>query len=410
MTKQDINHIKIDDFDYELPEERIAKYPSPERDKCKLLIRDKSGRMATRSFAEIIDYLDENNILVYNNTKVINARLHFRKGLDAKGAQIEIFCLEPASPIDYEQNFASRGICSWKCFVGNSKRWKDDILVKKIKLQNNSEINLAAKRLLKEGSSSVVEFSWDDPNITFSEIISAIGELPIPPYLNRSTENSDLNDYQTVYSHIEGSVAAPTAGLHFTDNLLQKISEKGIERKELTLHVGAGTFLPVKSDYISEHEMHSEFISVEKELIKELAETDKKVVAVGTTSVRTLESLYHIGCMIAADEWNGSVEQWYPYSENHPNITTRESLLAIVKYLEEKGIDKLIASTKIIIIPGYKFRIVKGMVTNFHQPRSTLLLLVSAFINGQWRNIYDYALAHEYKFLSYGDSSLLLTY
>ena len=344
-------------------------------------------------------------MLIYNNTRVINARLRFRKS--EGGALIEIFCLEPVAPSDYAVNFAKTDECSWLCFVGNSKRWKQGDLSDVITI-DGVDITLYATRINKEGNASIVRFSWDNSAYTFAQIIAAAGEIPIPPYLNRSTEDSDSEDYQTVYSHIDGSVAAPTAGLHFTPEVLEEVSKRGIPRRELTLHVGAGTFQPVKSDSIGEHEMHSEFIAVPKTLIEELASTSRRVFAVGTTSVRTLESLYHIGCLISQNEWSGELPQWYPYSENHPRLSVADSLNAIVRYLDESGSETLIASTRVIIAPGYKYEIVKGIITNFHQPQSTLLLLVSAFVGGDWQAMYDFALAHDFRFLSYGDASLLM--
>lgn len=403
-----VKTIEIDAFDYPLPDERIARHPLALRDSCRLLVRDPDGSLSDHRFSEISDLLPADSMLVYNNTRVINARLRFRKGETGEGSLIEIFCLEPESPRDYAVNFASTGRCSWTCFVGNSKRWKSGEL--KINLEIDGEtVVLSALRLQKNGNASIVEFSWDNPSMTFARIISAAGEIPIPPYLNRSTEDSDTTDYQTVYSHIDGSVAAPTAGLHFTDNVLEAISRRGIPRRELTLHVGAGTFQPVKSDTIGDHEMHSEFIAVERALIEELAATQRRVIAVGTTSVRTLESLYHIGCLIAENRWNGEVPQWYPYAENHPDLPAAEAFSAIARYLDENNMSTLIGSTRIIIAPGYRYRVVRGMVTNFHQPRSTLLLLVSAFLDGDWRRAYDHALADpSYRFLSYGDAMLLL--
>ena len=291
--------------------------------------------------------------------------------------------------------------------MGNSKRWKQGNLTAPIDI-DGTEVILHATRVNKEGNASVVRFSWDNDAYTFAQIIAAAGEIPIPPYLNRSTEECDSKDYQTVYSHIDGSVAAPTAGLHFTPKVLEEVSSRGIPRRELTLHVGAGTFQPVKSDSIGEHEMHSEFIAVPKSLIEELATTSRRVFAVGTTSVRTLESLYHIGCLIAQSEWSGELPQWYPYSENHPHLPVSEALNAIVEYLTQSGSDTLIASTRVIIAPGYKYEIVKGIITNFHQPQSTLLLLVSAFVGGEWKPMYDFALANDFRFLSYGDASLLM--
>lgn len=399
--------IHIDDYDYPLPDSRIASHPLAERDSCRLLVRGADGKISDCVFADIAGLLPADAMLVYNNTRVINARLRFRKGEQGDGALIEIFCLEPHSPRDYEQNFASSGPCSWTCFVGNSKRWKDGEL-KRVLFVGGRDVTLSARRIGRDGAASVVEFFWDNPALTFSQIISAAGEIPIPPYLNRATEPSDSSDYQTVYSHIDGSVAAPTAGLHFTSRVLDAIDARGIPRRELTLHVGAGTFQPVKSDTIGEHPMHSEFIAVSRSLISELAETKRRVVAVGTTSVRTLESLYYIGCLMAQGKWTGEVPQWYPYSPEHPALAPAEALQAVLRNLDETASDTLIASTRIIIAPGYTYRIVRGMVTNFHQPRSTLLLLVSAFVNGQWRAMYDHALQGDYRFLSYGDASLLL--
>lgn len=403
-----VKDLRIDDFDYELPEERIARYPLADRDNCKLLVRQADGTLSQHVFTELPSLLPSDSILVYNNTRVINARLRFRK---ASGAIIEVFCLEPAEPRDYAVSFAQTSSCSWTCFVGNSKRWKEGKLSMQL-MTGTKTLTFTAERLSKDGNSSVVAFSWDNPEVTFSEIISAVGEIPIPPYLNRHTEASDSTDYQTVYSHIDGSVAAPTAGLHFTGRVLEEISRKGIPRRELTLHVGAGTFQPVKSDEIGDHQMHSEFIAVPKTLIKELADTDRRVIAVGTTSVRTLESLYHAGKLIANGNWDGEVPQWAPYAdtteEYSADISVSDALNAIAAYLDNRGEDTFIASTRIIIAPGYRYRIVKGMVTNFHQPRSTLLLLVSAFTGGDWRPIYDYALANSFRFLSYGDACLLL--
>ena len=400
MNPQDID---INDYNYPLPEERIAKHPLAVRDSCKLLVRHPDGSVADTTFSELPGLLPADSLLIYNNTKVINARLRFRK---TSGALIEIFCLEPARPEDYEQNFASTGSCSWHCLVGNSKRWKEGELAGAVEIAGKATLKLRAIRTERTDTASVIRFDWDDDSVTFSEIIAAAGEIPIPPYLNRSTEASDATDYQTVYSRIEGSVAAPTAGLHFNDKVLAAIDRRGIGRREVTLHVGAGTFRPVKTEHIGDHEMHSEFIAVDIELIKELAREEKPVIAVGTTSVRTLESLYHIGCMTASGEWDGELPQWYPYSATHPSLTVKEALGSLAEYLSSRGRKTLTATTRIIIAPGYKYRIVSGMVTNFHQPQSTLLLLVSAFIGPQWRDIYDHALAENYRFLSYGDACL----
>lgn len=400
----DIKSIEIADFNYELPDERIAKHPLAERDQCRLLVRRSNGSMEDRRFDEVASLLPPKAVLVYNNTRVINARLRFRK---ASGATIEIFCLEPVSPHDYVQSFASNQSCSWACFVGNSKRWKEGLLEMPLVIGGH-ELTLSAERLSKSDSGSVVLFSWNSPDVTFSQIIESAGEIPIPPYLNRSTEDTDSEDYQTVFSRIEGSVAAPTAGLHFTPKVLADVDALGLTRMEVTLHVGAGTFQPVKSATIGQHPMHSEFIAVSRGVIARLVELEAPVVAVGTTSVRTLESLYHLGCMVAEGKELSEVEQWYPYSESHPNLTKAEALGRLVEYLDEKGLATLVASTRIIIAPSYQFHVVEGMITNFHQPQSTLLLLVSAFTGGDWRRMYDHALSKGYRFLSYGDAQLLL--
>lgn len=399
--------IRIADYDYPLPDELIAKHPLAERDRCRLLVRRHDGTIEEHAFSELPELLPPDAMLVYNNTRVINARLHFRKGDDGTGALIEVFCLEPACPADYALNFASESGCSWTCFVGNSKRWKDGVLRRRIPV-DGVEVTLSATRTGRDGNASEVRFDWDVPGVTFSRIIEAAGEIPIPPYLNRSTEESDSTDYQTVYGRIEGSVAAPTAGLHFTPAVLDAVDRRGIPRRELTLHVGAGTFQPVKSDTVGEHGMHSEFISVSRSLIEELAATDRRVIAVGTTSVRTLESLYHAGCLMSTGDWHGEVPQWYPYESGHPALGRRDALNALLRHMDECGESRFIASTRIIIAPGYTYRVVEGMVTNFHQPQSTLLLLVSAFAGGDWRRMYEFALEREFRFLSYGDASLLL--
>lgn len=407
-----IRDIRIEEFDYPLPADRIAAHPLAERDACLLLVKRSDGGLSTRRFTDLSALLPEDTILVYNNTRVINARLRFHKGAGHTGALIEIFCLEPRDPADYAMSFASTERCSWSCFVGNSKRWKEGALTMPLTIGGES-LTLSATRVSREGNASVVEFSWDNPAVTFSAIISAVGEIPIPPYLNRSTEASDSTDYQTVYSHIDGSVAAPTAGLHFTPRVLEEIDRRSIPRRELTLHVGAGTFQPVKSETIGDHDMHSEFIAVPRALIAELAGDSRRVIAVGTTSVRTLESLYHLGCLISRGDDAAVLPQWYPYATDHPQLSVEESMKAILARLEREGSDTFVASTRLMIAPGYKFRIVRGMVTNFHQPRSTLLLLVSAFLmqnpsSPTWREIYDYALAGDYRFLSYGDACLFL--
>lgn len=394
--------INIDQFDYSLPDERIAKFPLAERDRCRLLVHRADGHISTHLFSEVPDLLPPDATLIYNNTRVINARLRFRK---ESGALIEVFCLEPKAPADYAQSFASKDAVEWLCFVGNSKRWKTGELHTAVNV-GGSECLLTAERIVKNEKDSVVRLSWTGHH-TFAEIIAAAGELPIPPYLNRSTEQSDSTDYQTIFSRVDGSVAAPTAGLHFTPSLLAEIDRRGIGRREITLHVGAGTFQPVQTDNIGDHAMHSEFIAVSRDLIRELASSRRPVIAVGTTSVRTLESLYHLGCRAAAGLPFDELPQWYPYDSTHPNLSTAEALSALADVCGPT----LIASTRLLIAPGYKYRIVKGIITNFHQPRSTLLLLVSAFVSPRdWRPIYNHALDDpEFRFLSYGDACLFLT-
>lgn len=404
--------ITIDTYNYPLPDERIARHPLAQRDACKLLVSDGTS-IADHIFSELPALLPSDAMLVYNNTRVINASLRFSK---STGALIEIFCLEPHTPADYEQAFASTGRCSWQCLVGNSKKWKEGELTMGVDTRAG-HTTLLARRLplpVAADRSQSIDFVWDNPNVCFTDIIAAVGEIPIPPYLNRRSEASDSTDYQTVYSHIDGSVAAPTAGLHFTPALLEAIDRRGIERRELTLHVGAGTFRPVKSERIGEHDMHSEFIAVDRSLIGELAATERRIIAVGTTSVRTLESLYHLGCRLAAGLPADVLPQWYPYDPSHPDLPVAEAMKAILSHLDTTGENTFVASTRLMIAPGYRYRVVKGMVTNFHQPKSTLLLLVSAFLasdpaNPDWREIYDYALADSrYRFLSYGDACLFL--
>lgn len=410
MSHTAATDISITEFDYPLPDRLIARHPLKERDRCRLLVRRAGGELEERVFAELPELLPAGAMLVYNNTRVINARLRFRKGGRADGALIEVFCLEPREPADYARALGSTGRCRWLCFVGNSKKWKSGDLEAEIALPGGATATLKARRAGQEGNASVVEFEIEASEgaeaPTFAAVIESAGEIPIPPYLNRSTEASDSTDYQTVYSHISGSVAAPTAGLHFTPGLLDRLDRAGIERRELTLHVGAGTFQPVKSETIGGHDMHSELLAVSRELIEEIGRGGRPVIAVGTTSVRTLESLYHAGCMAAATgECPREIPQWYPYSPDHPGLSVAEAMEALAAVV---GGDTFVASTRIIIAPGYRYRIVSGMVTNFHQPQSTLLLLVSAFTGGDWRRMYDYALAREFRFLSYGDACLLL--
>lgn len=403
---EETKHIKISDYNYPLPDERIAKFPLPVRDQSKLLVY-RHGQVSETRFTSLPDYLEAGELMIFNNTKVIQARLHFRK---ETGALIEIFCLEPIQPNDYVLNFQQTSHAAWLCMIGNLKKWKEGSLHKEMNVKGHT-ITLTATRGECRGTSHWVDFTWDNPEITFADILEVFGELPIPPYLNRETQESDKETYQTVYSKIKGSVAAPTAGLHFTERVLQALRDKGVDLEEVTLHVGAGTFKPVKSKEIEGHEMHTEYISVNRQTIEKLIAHGGKAIAVGTTSVRTLESLYYIGVTIASHPDAGQeelhVRQWQPY-ETHPTMTTVESLQQILDYMKRHELEALHTSTQIIIAPGYTYHIVQKMVTNFHQPQSTLLLLVSAFVKGDWRTIYDYALAHDFRFLSYGDSSLLI--
>lgn len=399
--------IRIEEYDYPLPDERIAKFPLAKRDESKLLLY-KDGQVSESVFKHIADYLPAGSLLVYNNTRVIQARLLFQK---ATGARIEVFCLEPAEPHDYALIFQQTERCSWICLVGNLKKWKDGLLTKKVTIQGE-EVILSAEKKESRGDSHRIEFTWNNPKYTFADLLDAAGVLPIPPYLHRETEKSDLVTYQTVYSKIKGSVAAPTAGLHFTPEVLADVDAHGIGREEVTLHVGAGTFKPVKSETIEGHEMHTEFISVRRSSIERIQKNLGKIIAVGTTSVRTLESLYYIGVKLTSHPDATSeelvVNQWMPYEAENNRIPVAEALQHILDYLDRHQADKLVTATQIIIAPGYEFKIVRGIITNFHQPKSTLLLLISAFVKGNWRTIYDYALSHDFRFLSYGDSSLLL--
>lgn len=399
-------HIRISEYNYSLPDERIAKFPLEVRDQSKLLVY-KHGKVSEDKFTALPSYLQTDDLMIFNNTKVIQARLHFNKDT---GALIEVFCLEPIRPNDYVLSFQQTRKCSWLCMIGNLKKWKEGTLSKEM-LVKGQPITLTATRGECHGTSHWIDFEWDNNEVTFADILEMFGELPIPPYLNRKTQESDKKTYQTVYSKIKGSVAAPTAGLHFTERVFGGLKEKGIECEELTLHVGAGTFKPVKSEEIEGHEMHTEYISVNKSTIGKLIAHEGKAIAVGTTSVRTLESLYYIGVTLSknpdAGEEELHVNQWQPY-ESPSGLTAVEALQHIYDYMGSHGMETLHTSTQIIIAPGYTYHIVKAMVTNFHQPQSTLLLLVSAFVHGNWCTIYDYALANGFRFLSYGDSSLLI--
>ena len=398
--------IRIEEFNYPLPDERIAKFPLTKRDESKLLVY-RNGKIDEAVFKQLSDYLPQESMLVYNNTRVIQARMLFQK---ETGAQIEVFCLEPVIPHDYALVFQQTESCSWLCLVGNLKKWKEGALHKTIRM-DDKEVVLSAERIKTTGDSHLVRFSWNNPQVTFAELLDAAGILPIPPYLHRETRESDLQTYQTVYSKIKGSVAAPTAGLHFTPEVLAGLDAKGFTREEVTLHVGAGTFKPVKSEVIGDHEMHTEFISVRRSAIENIRTNLGRVIAVGTTSVRTLESLYYMGRTLVNNPDATSEElvvtQWTPYNDAE-EVTAHEALTALLDYLDRNQTDTLLSATQIMIAPGYEFKIVKGIITNFHQPKSTLLLLISAFVNGNWKSIYNYALDNDFRFLSYGDSSLLL--
>jgi S-adenosylmethionine:tRNA ribosyltransferase-isomerase len=406
--------IQISDYNYELPDERIAKFPKEQRDHSKLLLY-RQGEVGEDVFYNLPKYLPKGALMVMNNTRVIQARLHFRKSNEKgenTGALIEIFLLEPAQPADYEQMFQTTERCAWLCLVGNLKKWKEGALVRRITIKDE-EIEVRATRRGEHGTSQWIDFEWSGL-VSFAEILDAMGELPIPPYLNRETQESDLSTYQTVYSKIKGSVAAPTAGLHFTDAVLNELDACGIEREELTLHVGAGTFRPVKSATIGEHEMHTEYIAVRRHTIERLIAHEGCAIAVGTTSVRTLESLYYMGLKVLRNpdikEEELHVSQWEPYDvgRKKDDVRSVDALQALLDWMIRHELTVLHSSTQIIIAPGYDYHIVKMLITNFHQPQSTLLLLVSAFVKGDWHKIYDYALSHDFRFLSYGDSSLLI--
>ena len=392
--------LSISDYNYPLPEERIAKYPLPERDHSNLLIY-KDGEVREDHFFRVGDYIPAHSLLVYNNTRVIQARLVFHK---PSGARIEIFCLEPLAPHDYQLSLSSTEGCTWKCMIGNAKKFRETALDMPLQVAGCNVV-LRATKGEQMGNTFAVTFSWEG-GLSFAEILDAVGELPIPPYLNRPTEERDKTTYQTVYSRIKGSVAAPTAGLHFTEAVLADLRQRGIKTTELTLHVGAGTFQPVKTEDANLHTMHTEIIAVPRQAIVDILANLGHIVAVGTTSMRTLESIYFLGCMLLRGDRSLHVPQFMPY-EQEWTLSTEEALQALLAYLDETHQDTLHAETQIMIKPGYRFRVVEQLITNFHQPKSTLLLLVSAFVGEDWKKIYDYALAHDFRFLSYGDSSIL---
>lgn len=397
-------NIKITDYNYHLPEHRIAKYPMPKRDSSKLLIWN-NGRITEDSFRNIHEFLPANSMLVFNDTRVIHARIFFRK---ETGAKIEVFCLEPVEPHDHQLSFHQTHRVVWRCMVGNAKRWKEEILSISVRTKAGTTV-LQAQKILKEKNTFLIEFTWST-HVSFAELIEAAGTLPIPPYLNRESEPVDEDTYQTIFAKNDGSVAAPTAGLHFTDNVLHDLKKKDIYSGEITLHVGAGTFTPVKSETIDGHTMHHETIVVSRKLIEEIISSQRKIIAVGTTSVRSLESLFWLGQKIrnyTSETDHLVVKQWEPY-QCTPNYTQTEALKNLIRYLDKNNIENLQFSTQIIIVPGYTFKVAEGIITNFHQPQSTLLLLISAFLGADWKKVYNYALRNNFRFLSYGDSNLYL--
>jgi S-adenosylmethionine:tRNA ribosyltransferase-isomerase len=398
--------IEICEYDYDLPCDRIAQHPACERDLSQLLVY-KGDKISKDIFRKINNYLPANSLLIFNNTRVIRARILFRK---TTGAAIEVFCIEPLLPSEYELSFSSKKPVEWKCIAGNLKKWRSGEIVTQFEFSGKT-YKLKAERLLAVGDTLRVRFSWNNPDISFAEVIDATGHIPLPPYINREDEIEDITRYQTIYSSIKGSVAAPTAGLHFTDDVLDKLKKKGIKSAYVTLHIGAGTFKPVKTEKISGHEMHCEHFFVTPDTIESILNSPGRIIAVGTTSVRTLESLYWLGIKLINNPTGYTNEislgQWEPY-EMGTNIPVKESLEVLLKFMNDRNLSSLVSSTSIIIIPGYDFRIISGMITNFHQPRSTLLLLISAWVGKSWKEIYTFALENGFRFLSYGDSSLLL--
>ena len=403
-----VQNINITEYDYPLPDERIAKYPLAERDASKLLIL-KNNNISENQFRNIGDYLPEKSVLVFNETKVVRARLQFVKD---SGAAIEVFCLEPITGNgDYQLAFSACSPVEWHCLVGNSRRWKDGLLTMPLNIKGK-DVVLKAERVEKTDAYSVIRFSWEPAEISFADVLETAGEIPLPPYLHREAEPSDRDRYQTVFAKYEGSVAAPTASLHLTKPLIAKLKEQGHTIEEVTLHVGAGTFRPVATDTIGEHEMHSESIIVKKQCIEHLHDNiGRTIIPVGTTSMRTIESVYWLGVMLLEqgfDERNLHVNQWFPYQDRATLPYAKESLAAILKYLEMHHLDALHATTALMIAPSCPIMITKALITNFHQPKSTLLLLVSALIGEKWKEAYKFALEHEFRFLSYGDSCLFI--
>jgi S-adenosylmethionine:tRNA ribosyltransferase-isomerase len=402
---QHIPELHISDYTYDLPEGKIAVYPLTVRDQSKLLIWQ-DGSISESVFAQIDQALPENSLLIFNNTRVIHARLYFRR---ETGARIEVFCLEPHAPADYQLSFQQTGTVEWKCLVGNAKKWKQGILKQEVVCGNES-ITLSAEMTGKSGNAFIIRFSWDKP-VNFADIIEAAGNIPIPPYLNRQADETDNDRYQTMYAKIDGSVAAPTAGLHFTNEVLSRLQKKNITTSELTLHVGAGTFQPVKSEQVADHEMHTETVVVDRRFIQQILSHQNYTIAVGTTSVRSLESLYWLGAKINQIKSGETlhVDQWEPYMANQ-DMSVANALNNLLNFMQANHIEQFAFTTSIIIVPGYRFRVINGMLTNFHQPQSTLLLLVGAFLGHDWKKVYDYALKNNFRFLSYGDSNLYLKF
>ena len=398
--------IAIDDYDYPLPTERIAKFPLKNRDESKLLVY-REGVFEESVFNHIVDYLNKDTLLVFNNTKVIHARLFFRK---ETGSQIEIFCLEPYQ-MAVSTAFEQRQRCTWMCFVGNNKKWKGTPLHRTIEL-DGKEVTLSANRKEAVANAWIIDFEWNNSTMTFADVMEHFGVIPLPPYLNRSAEDSDKERYQTVYAEHEGSVAAPTAGLHFTQAVFDNLRKKGIDTEFITLHVGAGTFKPVDSETIGGHEMHVEKIEISRSNVEHLlSHAGKPIIPVGTTSVRTLESLYWFGVKLQFDPSLEEMHilQWEPYElANNGEVPLKQSLQNVLDFMQRLGVDNLYGDTQLMIAPGYKYHVVSGIITNFHQPKSTLLLLVSALIGGVWKDGYSYALSHGFRFLSYGDSCLFI--
>ena len=399
--------LSIKDFTYSLPEERIAKYPLEERDASKLLIY-KEGNIAVDIYKNIDAHIPKDSLLVFNDTKVVEARLLFQK---STGGVIEIFCLEPHEQYpDITTAMMQHEKVQWHCLIGGASKWKHGQILEKKITYNSNEPVLNARYIKKEVDSFIVELSWNDPALSFAEVLHLFGAMPLPPYIKREAEASDAERYQTVYAHYEGSVAAPTAGLHFTNTVLQKLKEKNIDTDFVTLHVGAGTFKPVKTEIMKDHDMHAEHFTISKSTIQNLLDhLDKNIIAVGTTSLRTLESLYWLGAKssMGNGQWANEITQWEVYDYKEKMIPTKEALENLLRCMDEKKLNNLSAKTQIIIAPGYQFKIVNGLITNFHQPQSTLLLLVAAFIGNKWRKVYDYASENNFRFLSYGDGSLL---